>query len=112
MRKCVFLIAGLIALCASTAHAFEPRGKVDCIAPSDPGGGWDFTCRSVGVTLEQLGLVPRSVQTINMAGAGGGENPSGSSAVGSSSAPQRRHVYATIGTSSFVATGKTSRSAA
>ena len=72
MRKCVFLIAGLIALCASTAHAFEPRGKVDCIAPSDPGGGWDFTCRSVGVTLEQLGLVPRSVQTINMAGAGGG----------------------------------------
>jgi len=54
------------------ALAFEPSGKVDCLAPADPGGGWDFTCRSVGNVLEQLDLVPRSVQTINMAGAGGG----------------------------------------
>ncbi|GAB2794410.1 tripartite tricarboxylate transporter substrate binding protein [Halomonas shantousis] len=61
-----------LTLSAGMAMAFEPSGKVECIAPSDPGGGWDFTCRSVGNVLEELDLVPRSVQTINMAGAGGG----------------------------------------
>ncbi|WP_027967282.1 Bug family tripartite tricarboxylate transporter substrate binding protein [Halomonas halocynthiae] len=61
-----------LALGASSALAFEPKGKVECLAPADPGGGWDFTCRSVGNVLETLDLVPASVQTINMAGAGGG----------------------------------------
>jgi putative tricarboxylic transport membrane protein len=67
----------LIAVAAFTlgtgsAMAFEPQGKVECIAPSDPGGGWDFTCRSVGNVLQDLDLVSGNVQTINMAGAGGG----------------------------------------
>nr|CDQ33089.1 Tripartite tricarboxylate transporter family receptor [Virgibacillus halodenitrificans] len=66
------VMAAALTLGASTAMAFEPSGKVECIAPSDPGGGWDFTCRSIGNVLEDLDLVPRSVQTINMAGAGGG----------------------------------------
>lgn len=57
---------------ATTAAAFDPTGKVECIAPSDPGGGWDFTCRSVGNVMQELDLVPANVQTINMAGAGGG----------------------------------------
>ncbi|QNI04419.1 tripartite tricarboxylate transporter substrate binding protein [Halomonas sp. SH5A2] len=57
---------------SSTAAAYEPEGKVECIAPSDPGGGWDFTCRSVGNVLQELDLVSGNVQTINMAGAGGG----------------------------------------
>ncbi|GHB12262.1 C4-dicarboxylate ABC transporter substrate-binding protein [Modicisalibacter luteus] len=67
-----FLAAATLTLGTSMAMAFEPTGKVECIAPSDPGGGWDFTCRSVGNVLEELDLVPASVQTINMAGAGGG----------------------------------------
>lgn len=67
----LFAIATL-ALGASSVLAFEPKGKVECLAPADPGGGWDFTCRSVGNVLETLDLVPASVQTINMAGAGGG----------------------------------------
>lgn len=62
----------VLATTATTAFAFEPQGKVECIAPSDPGGGWDFTCRSVGNVLQDLDLVPGNVQTINMAGAGGG----------------------------------------
>ncbi|ALM52311.1 Bug family tripartite tricarboxylate transporter substrate binding protein [Halomonas huangheensis] len=67
-------LLAVVALTAgtSTAFAFEPSGKVECLAPADPGGGWDFTCRSVGTVLEDLDLVPRSVQTVNMAGAGGG----------------------------------------
>ncbi|MBZ9537737.1 tripartite tricarboxylate transporter substrate binding protein [Modicisalibacter tunisiensis] len=67
-----FLAAASLTLSAGLAMAFQPSGKVDCIAPADPGGGWDFTCRSVGKVLEDLDLVPGSVQTINMAGAGGG----------------------------------------
>lgn len=61
-----------LTVSAGTAAAFEPKGKVECLAPADPGGGWDFTCRSVGKVMEDLDIVPRSVQTINMAGAGGG----------------------------------------
>jgi len=55
-----------------SAMAWQPSGKVECLAPADPGGGWDFTCRSVGNVMRDLGLVDGSVQTVNMAGAGGG----------------------------------------
>lgn len=69
-KQCLaFVAATAVSL---SAVAWEPSGKVECIAPSDPGGGWDFTCRSVGKVLETLDLVPGTVQTINMAGAGGG----------------------------------------
>lgn len=40
----------------------------ECIAPADPGGGWDFTCRSVGKLLLDLGLVENPVQVTNMPG--------------------------------------------
>ncbi|MGM0983521.1 MAG: Bug family tripartite tricarboxylate transporter substrate binding protein [Pseudomonadota bacterium] len=67
----LFAVA-VFAAGAGGTQAFEPEGKVECLAPADPGGGWDFTCRSVGKVMEELDIVPRSVQTINMAGAGGG----------------------------------------
>ncbi|MFC0266791.1 Bug family tripartite tricarboxylate transporter substrate binding protein [Kushneria aurantia] len=77
MKKTLSLLvvmAGVAALPlgAQASDGYQPSGKVECIAPSDPGGGWDFTCRSVGNVLEELDLVPGNVQTINMAGAGGG----------------------------------------
>ncbi len=67
-------ILSLVAASAfsMSALAWQPSGTVECIAPADPGGGWDFTCRSVGNVLQTLGLVDGSVQTVNMAGAGGG----------------------------------------
>ncbi|MDT0499937.1 MULTISPECIES: tripartite tricarboxylate transporter substrate-binding protein [unclassified Halomonas] len=40
----------------------------ECIAPADPGGGWDFTCRSVGKLLLELDLVESPVQITNMPG--------------------------------------------
>lgn len=55
-----------------SAMAWQPSGKVECLAPADPGGGWDFTCRSVGNVMQTLQLVEGTVQTVNMAGAGGG----------------------------------------
>lgn len=67
-------ILSLVAASAfsMSALAWQPSGTVECIAPADPGGGWDFTCRSVGNVLQTLELVDGSVQTVNMAGAGGG----------------------------------------
>ncbi len=54
-----------------SAMAFEPR-NVLCIAPSDPGGGWDFTCRNMAPILSDLDLVKGRIRTQNMPGAGGG----------------------------------------
>lgn len=68
-RTLSFMAAAVFSM---SALAWQPSGKVECLAPADPGGGWDFTCRSVGNVLQKLGLVPGSVQTVNMAGAGGG----------------------------------------
>ncbi|HSR56302.1 MAG TPA: tripartite tricarboxylate transporter substrate-binding protein, partial [Alphaproteobacteria bacterium] len=61
----------LALLAGSQASAFEPK-NVECIAPANPGGGWDFTCRQVGKTLYDLKLVPSPVKVTNMPGGGGG----------------------------------------
>lgn len=67
MKKMVLAMATVLA---GSAWA-EPMIK-ECIAPSDPGGGWDFTCRSVSNLLLEEKYVAKPVQTVNMAGAGGG----------------------------------------
>jgi putative tricarboxylic transport membrane protein len=56
---------------ATAAHAFDP-GNTECIAPANPGGGWDFTCRQVGKTLQDLKIIPGTMQVTNLAGGGGG----------------------------------------
>ncbi|KAA1176182.1 tripartite tricarboxylate transporter substrate binding protein [Marinobacter salinexigens] len=68
-RTLSFVAAAAVSV---SAYAWQPSGKVECLAPADPGGGWDFTCRSVGNVMQQLEIVSGSVQTVNMAGAGGG----------------------------------------
>lgn len=62
--------AACLGLAALPAAAFEPQ-NVECIAPANPGGGWDFTCRTVGRILDEADLVPGSVQITNMPGAVG-----------------------------------------
>ena len=49
-----------------------PAAATECIAPANPGGGWDFTCRQIDKILYDLKLVDQPVQVTNMAGAGGG----------------------------------------
>lgn len=67
------LLSSVVALSAvGQAQAFEPSRSVDCIAPAGPGGGWDFTCRSVGKVLVDEKYIKGNVQTTNMSGAGGG----------------------------------------
>ena len=44
----------------------------ECIAPANPGGGWDFTCRTIGKIMYDIGAVDAPIQVTNMAGGGGG----------------------------------------
>lgn len=53
------------------AQGFTPENP-ECIAPSNPGGGWDFICRTTAKFLFDLGLTPGAMQVTNMSGGGGG----------------------------------------
>lgn len=67
MKKLTF--AAIAAAMMSTA---APAFAEECIAPANPGGGWDFTCRQIGRIMTDLDIVPDLVQVTNLAGAGGG----------------------------------------
>lgn len=65
----------LKALVAGVALALTSSGvalAAECIAPANPGGGWDFTCRQIGKIMFDIGAVDKPIQVTNMAGAGGG----------------------------------------
>lgn len=55
-----------------SAGAAGTVSAAECIAPANPGGGWDFTCRQIGKIMYDIGAVEQPVQVTNMAGAGGG----------------------------------------
>lgn len=63
----LFAVGAVLTLGATGA-----ANAAECIAPSDPGGGWDFTCRQVGKIMYDIGVVDKPIQVTNMAGAGGG----------------------------------------
>ncbi len=62
------------ALAVSAALGISAGGAfaAECIAPANPGGGWDFTCRQIGKIMYDIGAVDSPVQVTNMPGAGGG----------------------------------------
>lgn len=64
---------GAAALGVSSADAedFKAEGP-QCIAPSNPGGGWDFICRTTAKYLFDLGVIDNAMQVTNMSGGGGG----------------------------------------
>ncbi|PKP75376.1 MAG: C4-dicarboxylate ABC transporter substrate-binding protein [Alphaproteobacteria bacterium HGW-Alphaproteobacteria-6] len=66
------LLKALGTSAAISLMATSSGWAAECIAPANPGGGWDFTCRQVGKILYDLKLVDAPVQVTNMAGAGGG----------------------------------------
>ncbi|MGF0539492.1 Bug family tripartite tricarboxylate transporter substrate binding protein [Agrobacterium sp. ES01] len=68
-RTALAVIAALSL--SAPVHAFEPEAT-ECIAPANAGGGWDFTCRQIGKTLQDLKLIPGTMQVTNLAGGGGG----------------------------------------
>ena len=72
MKRLTTLMLAFAAFGLTAAFAQEVPSGVQCIAPADPGGGWDFTCRTIAPVLSELGLVDGQIRTQNMAGAGGG----------------------------------------
>ena len=69
MKKYMFkslIVGAVLGLSATSAMAAE------CIAPANPGGGWDFTCRQIGKIMYDIGAVEKPIQVTNMAGGGGG----------------------------------------
>jgi putative tricarboxylic transport membrane protein len=67
------LAAAVLGMSTAGVQAadFTPENP-ECIAPANPGGGWDFTCRQVGKSLQDQKLIPSTMQVVNMAGGGGG----------------------------------------
>ncbi len=59
-------------LTGAAMFAAGAAGAAECIAPANPGGGWDFTCRQIGKIMYDIGEVDQPVQVTNTAGAGGG----------------------------------------
>lgn len=73
--KATRLTLAAALLGASTFGAFADGFTLEnpeCIAPANPGGGWDFTCRQVGKSMQDLGLLDKTLQVVNLAGGGGG----------------------------------------
>ena len=73
-----FARIGALALAATltggsfaVAEDFKAESP-QCIAPSNPGGGWDFICRTTAKYLFDLGVIEDSMQVTNMSGGGGG----------------------------------------
>jgi putative tricarboxylic transport membrane protein len=70
MKNRILRVLALGVLLAAGAQS--PGHAAECIAPANPGGGWDFTCRQIGKIMFDIGAVEQPIQVTNMAGAGGG----------------------------------------
>lgn len=68
IKKVKLLALSALLVLATTSLALAN----ECIAPANPGGGWDFTCRQIGKVMHDIGAVDKPIQVTNMAGAGGG----------------------------------------
>jgi len=65
-------LRNLTATAALLLGAMGSAAAAECIAPANPGGGWDFTCRTIGKIMHDIGQVDKPIQVTNMAGGGGG----------------------------------------
>jgi putative tricarboxylic transport membrane protein len=70
MKNRILRVLALGVLLAAGAQS--PGHAAECIAPANPGGGWDFTCRQIGKIMFDIGAVEQPIRVTNMAGAGGG----------------------------------------
>jgi putative tricarboxylic transport membrane protein len=70
MKMTMFKVLGTSAVLSvmSVGSAFA----TECIAPANPGGGWDFTCRQIANIMYEVKAIDAPMQVTNMAGGGGG----------------------------------------
>lgn len=63
----------LALILIGSVNLLAKPGNVECIAPADPGGGWDFTCRvPAAKIMSDLDLIEGQIKVTNMSGGGGG----------------------------------------
>lgn len=68
----LIVLFGTIALVSpSRASAWEPSKQVECIAPANPGGGWDTICRTSSRVLQKTGILKATMYVTNMPGGSG-----------------------------------------
>jgi putative tricarboxylic transport membrane protein len=68
----LLMVIGIVAAGSlSPAEAWEPKGQGECIAPANPGGGWDITCRTTSAALQKTGIFKESIYVTNMPGGSG-----------------------------------------
>jgi putative tricarboxylic transport membrane protein len=66
-------MGSLLPLLLLAAVACSPPSRgYECIAPANPGGGWDLTCRAVAQVANELAILPQTMRVLNLPGAGGG----------------------------------------
>ncbi|MEJ5375961.1 MAG: tripartite tricarboxylate transporter substrate-binding protein [bacterium] len=57
-----------ILFCGMPAWGAYPEKPVEFIAPANPGGGWDLTCRMSAKVLKEAGLVTQPITVVNKPG--------------------------------------------
>jgi putative tricarboxylic transport membrane protein len=68
----LLVVTGIVTAAPwSPAAAWEPKGQGECIAPANPGGGWDITCRAASAVLQKTGIFKESIYVTNMPGGSG-----------------------------------------
>ena len=63
-------LAAVLAAVAAPAAAWQPE-KAECIAPANPGGGWDTICRVSSAVLQKTGALKTSMYVTNQPGGSG-----------------------------------------
>lgn len=68
--RLVLLVIGIAVAAASCAKSDSALDET-CIAPANPGGGWDFTCRTTARVLATLDSGRPKMTVLNIPGEGG-----------------------------------------
>jgi len=64
------LAAAALAFASPAAAAFAPE-RPECIAPANPGGGWDTICRTSANVFQKTGALKSTMYVTNMPGGSG-----------------------------------------
>ena len=71
-RPLARLLLGVALAWGASCSGAAAAPDVACIAPANPGGGWDLTCRAAAEALGTLRLAPGALHVRNVPGQGGG----------------------------------------
>lgn len=64
----LILVMSLAMGLGGVSWASYPEKPIEFIAPANPGGGWDLTCRMSAKVLKEAGLVSQPISVVNKPG--------------------------------------------